>query len=783
MSSSILADTIIDVFGAQIGPRQASVLVRGFTELEQILRREQLSGNVDQIRTQNIMVGYAEGIEVYNANHETTIALYPDGNAAFGADLSSPDTTAFQIFAVETEYNGETFAAGSVLFGDNSTGKANLVWDPITGRVNFRGGASVAGYFDTDGHLYAQGAVIEGEITASSGEILGDLWVGTGTDRLLLDGENKILRSETYSAGVRGWQISHSLAEFGNARIRGELTSTVLKFNEVMASAGSTGVWPSAGSLHSDATIPATNGSWFWINVKNTTAGAPVFQAGDRLYFQTWDGTGNRVRWAFVRTGANEYIVNNGTYTTYGCQTVGAAAGAWTMRAGTAVVCYRVNSGAVIQTADGAFGAGPAILIVSWGTNPETTQTVQGKFGNLNGFLDYSSNVYGLAVGSSAAGKANLTADPTNGVRLRSGTTDMIVLDNSGNAYFAGVVTIGTSGELRQGTGTLGSNYTGLRMWRDTNIGRIGGYNNDVLQWYVGTDGRLYAGAGNVLLDATGVRISAPASINSLGAYKFYSGASLMGGLYAYDPGMWTIDVSLDGEAANVNKNMLSMVSARAKETYSAQAGLYAYSGPLAAAYVNVFCDSNAATPSKIEILGDTTLLGSSSLSVGGAFSAASISTAGDVWATADGRFGGGVVIGSTSIDPPDYTLVFSGSVSNAALSDQGRVYYNSANGLTLAGEGNSFDFAVMNKNGSGVMFVPTGTQILRVVGGIKCEVGLALWGGTPPASQHAAITNPSTVTATQVDDANEVAVTFNNFRAVIVGILDALREVQIIAS
>jgi hypothetical protein len=72
----------------------------------------------------------------------------------------------------------------------------------------------------------------------------------------------------------------------------------------------------------------------------------------------------------------------------------------------------------------------------------------------------------------------------------------------------AGVLTIGTSGEIRQGTGTLGSDYTGLRIWRDSGVGRIAGYASNTPQWYAGTDGKLYAGGGNVAINASGIAIA-----------------------------------------------------------------------------------------------------------------------------------------------------------------------------------------------------------------------------------------------------------------------------------
>ena len=80
----------------------------------------------------------------------------------------------------------------------------------------------------------------------------------------------------------------------------------------------------------------------------------------------------------------------------------------------------------------------------------------------------------------------------------------------------AGVLTIGASGEIRQGTVTSGTvndawpltGFTGLRMWRESSIGRIGGYNANALQWYAGTDGKFYAGGGNVAVSASGIAIA-----------------------------------------------------------------------------------------------------------------------------------------------------------------------------------------------------------------------------------------------------------------------------------
>jgi hypothetical protein len=80
-----------------------------------------------------------------------------------------------------------------------------------------------------------------------------------------------------------------------------------------------------------------------------------------------------------------------------------------------------------------------------------------------------------------------------------------------------GILTLATGGELRQGTVTSGSltdawpltGFTGLRIWNESGVGRIAGYNSGSAspQWYAGTDGKLYAGGGKVILDAAGIHV------------------------------------------------------------------------------------------------------------------------------------------------------------------------------------------------------------------------------------------------------------------------------------
>ena len=140
-----------------------------------------------------------------------------------------------------------------------------------------------------------------------------------------------------------------------------------------------------------------------------------------------------------------------------------------------------------------------------------------GSFGLIGGYnndvLQWSTDSNGRMRLGPASGPS-LYWDGTSLDLLNSSGLAVISLDSSGNSNFTRVMSLGSAGEIRQGTGTLGSNFTGLRIWRDGNIGRIGGYNTDVLQWYADTDGHMKAGAGTTIMSKWGLDIQAYTSSN-----------------------------------------------------------------------------------------------------------------------------------------------------------------------------------------------------------------------------------------------------------------------------
>jgi hypothetical protein len=128
------------------------------------------------------------------------------------------------------------------------------------------------------------------------------------------------------------------------------------------------------------------------------------------------------------------------------------------------------------------------------------------RIGDLYGQWGYNTNTYGAAFGSYKSGKANITIDPTNGIRIRNYNQDVIKLTGTA-ASFENFITLGTNGGIRQGTGTWGSSFTGTAMWNDSGVMNVGGWKDNVKQWWGGSDGKLKAGEGDVILDENGIAI------------------------------------------------------------------------------------------------------------------------------------------------------------------------------------------------------------------------------------------------------------------------------------
>ena len=75
------------------------------------------------------------------------------------------------------------------------------------------------------------------------------------------------------------------------------------------------------------------------------------------------------------------------------------------------------------------------------------------------------------------------------------------------SGQISGLMDLLSGGELRLGTGTPGTDFTGIRIFRDGTTYRVAGYSNDVLQGYTDSDGKIKAGGGSLILDDTGIKV------------------------------------------------------------------------------------------------------------------------------------------------------------------------------------------------------------------------------------------------------------------------------------
>ncbi len=147
----------------------------------------------------------------------------------------------------------------------------------------------------------------------------------------------------------------------------------------------------------------------------------------------------------------------------------------------------------------------PRMSIFSQGAT-YNAQAEQLRFGDLNGNWGYPTQTWGVAIGEYASGKANLTLDPVNGLRLRNYQTDIIKLTGS-LATFENWIQLGTNGGIRQGSGSWGVDFTGTAIWNASGYGRIAGLKSGVMQWWSDNQGWLNAGAGNVFLNNNGLSL------------------------------------------------------------------------------------------------------------------------------------------------------------------------------------------------------------------------------------------------------------------------------------
>lgn len=310
----------------------------------------------------------------------------------------------------------------------------------------------------------------------------------------------------------------------------------------------------SYGITSRDFTTPGTVGGSARMYFEDSPAlvHAAIFTSGDWLQFRVIDiGTGLDVTniWGTVSSyndeGSNE---QSWLFT----MVVGPTSAL--IKAGRFAVDWGQTGQGIIHYSTLDIAGAPYIDMFKWtGATPYSSIQRLARMGNLKGSYGYGTNTYGFAAGDFAGSWIN--ADATNGFRVMYGATTVrleittagslnikdstgaavIVLDNAGTSYFALPMRFGLSGGFYQGTGPFSAPTTGLKLWNDAGIGRIGGYGGGVLQWYGDTDGILRAGQGTVQMGYYGLDILAytgtsPNPTDSVRSISFWDALSSSNG-------------------------------------------------------------------------------------------------------------------------------------------------------------------------------------------------------------------------------------------------------------
>lgn len=266
-----------------------------------------------------------------------------------------------------------------------------------------------------------------------------------------LDGTNTRMRSSNYVAGVAGagFSIEPSFAEFGDIRARGVIRSAVFQKNVISSIGGSFAVIDS-DALATDMT--AADSSTLKID-GNTT-----FAVGDFLRIK--DGIDDE--WLEVTDigSAPTYTVTRDKASVYAADTNPA----WTK--GATVVNYRQSGDGLIYMTASDTNA-PYLEVQTHAGSPWSALTARLRLGNLNGFLDYASDLYGIAIGET---NKYLKYDPTNGLEIR-GQSSVSSVFTAGEAISAGeAVAIGDGSAYQITQATQDSSYspTGTTWYAQT---------------------------------------------------------------------------------------------------------------------------------------------------------------------------------------------------------------------------------------------------------------------------------------------------------------------------
>jgi len=369
-------------------------------------------------------------------------------------------------------------------------------------------------------------------------------------------------------------------------------------------------------------------------------------------------------------------------------------------------------------------GVGPAI---AGNVRIDTTYnnwSTHWAIGNLNGTYGYASAVYGAAFGEYVAGKNHITIDSTSGFRIFNGVAtvmgqwavdgDVFIgsdISDPGLTYISIFTTPQTYNTevFEAGDMLIGDNTASkANIFWDKNGGILYFRGGQTPQAYVATDGTITAGGGKVRISSTGIELDkSTAGISNINAYKFKTGAAEYGGIYSYSAAGNVFDYTAYAIAA---KASTIDINTNAPAGYGATTIVQAYG-------------STAASLAQIYVYGTTITSPTIQFNIGGTTRAeitnAAISlnlpttVTGDAIVTVDGRFGGGLYVGSVAADPGVGDLYVTSDVRVGAGLHVGNITTNpTADVISCDGAINAGNQVTAGSYVSAVQYVSAGSYL-----------------------------------------------------------------------
>ncbi len=257
-------------------------------------------------------------------------------------------------------------------------------------------------YADGSGNLRLGSSTHGLKYTAATGvlDIPTKIKVGSGDPYIDIDGANTRIRSSNYASGVfgSGFLLSPDLLEVGNIACRGIFRTACFQKDVVSAIGGNLAVLD-ADVLDADMTaLDACN-----LAIEGNT----TLAAGDILRIK--DGIDDEWLEVTNATSAPIYVVTRDKAASYAADTNPI----W--KKGAAVCNYgQSGDGGIYLTASDSNA--PYISIFDHAGSPWSSINTRLRLGNLNGFLGYTTDLYGIAIGEA---EKYLKYDPTNGLQIK----------------------------------------------------------------------------------------------------------------------------------------------------------------------------------------------------------------------------------------------------------------------------------------------------------------------------------------------------------------------------